>query len=158
MRGIRAMTAGLAAAFFSVASVSGADAMTYRGATCGSGGGEANHPCLVLYYNSDNAGASAHFYNYNGISDLAGYTYPSNGAGQGQAVKNNAASAAFWSLFTDETALVYYYSNYGGPCDSLPTQSGTFTNATPRLKRTYNENASIKVISGMVVGDCYQWT
>ncbi|MER7705270.1 peptidase inhibitor family I36 protein [Kitasatospora sp. NPDC097605] len=95
---------------------------------------------ICLYYNSNQAGAE--FVSYAGVGhgieipNLAGYTYPGGGAGTGQAVKNNSASAAN-RMSPGCTLYVYYNSNYSGASDYL--SSGSHGN----LYNTYNNNASI---------------
>ncbi|MER5362877.1 peptidase inhibitor family I36 protein [Streptomyces sp. NPDC002785] len=88
---------------------------------------------FCFYYNSNQAGS----YYALGASDpdLAGSTFTSSGAGQGQAVKNNAASA--WNNRLCG-AVVFYNSNYGGPHDSF--LNGQRFN----LVNTYNQNASVR--------------
>ncbi|MEU5045976.1 hypothetical protein [Streptomyces griseorubiginosus] len=134
-----------------------AEALTYKGGSCGPGSGNDNHPCLVLYYNSNFGGASAHFYGYYGISNLAGINFPSNGSGGGTPVKNNAASAAFWNWLGGETAFIYYNSNYAGPCDALREDESEQGIGASRLAATYNNNASIQVLPTLAYGDCVAW-
>ncbi|MFB6947093.1 peptidase inhibitor family I36 protein [Streptomyces sp. NPDC060286] len=88
---------------------------------------------FCLYYNSNLGGS----YSALGASDpdLAGRTFTSAGAGQGQGVKNNAASA--WNN-TLCGAVVFYNSNYGGPYDKF--LNGQHFN----LVNTYNQNASVR--------------
>ncbi|MER7046939.1 peptidase inhibitor family I36 protein [Streptomyces jumonjinensis] len=88
---------------------------------------------FCLYYNSGLGGS--HFVAPGDVPDLAGYRFTSSGAGQGQAVKNNAASA---HNKTHCNATVYFNSNYGGPSDTFGyMNSGNLVN-------TYNENASVR--------------
>lgn len=93
-----------------------------------------------------NTGEMGFYYNSgctNSMSDfgakkasLAGYVFLSNGAGKGQAVKNNAACAANARL--TQNARVYYNSDYKGLNDLIPAgQYGNLTN-------TKNENASFQ--------------
>ena len=107
-------------------------AAEYNG-TCeeGSGNGE-----LCLYYNSNWAGAKADFRDKK--PDLAGYTFKAPGAGAGQAVKNNAASAQNWDH--TRTAVVFFNSNYQGTYDNVWTWTAV------NLSNTYNDNASFKWI------------
>ncbi|WP_405009897.1 peptidase inhibitor family I36 protein [Kitasatospora sp. NBC_01539] len=88
---------------------------------------------FCLFYNSNQQGS--HFTMSTSISDLAGYTFTSSGNGQGQHVKNNAASAVSNVCVT---VRVYYNSNYSGPVDMF-----NYRNAA-NLVNTYNENASVK--------------
>ncbi|MER5181498.1 peptidase inhibitor family I36 protein [Streptomyces sp. NPDC002896] len=100
--------------------------------------------CLVLFYNSYQGGSSTSFRGSN-VADFAGYKFLSSGAGQGQAVKNNAASATNDSAYA---ATIFYNSNYGGACDKIADYS-----YTTQLHNTYNENASFKWNSSRT--DCY---
>ncbi|GAA2926575.1 peptidase inhibitor family I36 protein [Streptomyces enissocaesilis] len=100
-------------------------ATSAQAASCASG-------TFCLYYNS-NLGGSHVALNRN-VPDLAGYKFTTSGAGQGQYVKNNAASAQNMSQCK---ATVFFYSNYGGPSDGFNYRdSGNLVN-------TYNENASV---------------
>jgi hypothetical protein len=89
---------------------------------------------LCLYYNSNEQGAGAGF---NGdVSDLSGYAYSSTGAGAGQGVKNNAASAEDDDNGED---FIYFNHGYAGNYDWLnPDSYG-------QLYYTYNNDASIDV-------------
>ncbi|GAA3002615.1 peptidase inhibitor family I36 protein [Streptomyces fulvorobeus] len=101
-------------------------ATSAQAATCSSG-------TFCLYYNSGLGGSRLTL--NNSVSDLAGYKFTTDGAGEGQYVKNNAASA--WNK-TLCPVTVYFRSNYGGPWDSFGyNQSGNLVN-------TYNENASVE--------------
>jgi hypothetical protein len=103
--------------------------------------------CGVFYYNS-NVSGSATAFNGSSVPNLAGYTFLRAGAGQGQPVKNNAAS--FKNLSINHIATVFYNSNYSGACDTFAPL--TYTN---KLARTYNENASMGFNrSG---SNCYKW-
>ncbi|MEV0176572.1 peptidase inhibitor family I36 protein [Streptomyces sp. NPDC050803] len=92
---------------------------------------------MCLFYNSDQQGSFAAF--TRSVSDLEPWIFGHQGttnAGQGEPVKNNAASAAnpgspCWR--------VYYNSNYAGPNDYI----GGHTYR--QLVNTYNENASVLV-------------
>jgi hypothetical protein len=142
--------AGAMTALLSIAGVSQAEATTYTGASCSA-------PCLSLYYNSNQQGSHASFQGYGKIDNLAGYTFASASAGQGQPVKNNAASAFFWAATTDETAVIYFNSNQGGSCDELWAQASKGVVAN-RLHNTYNNDASIKIFDGsQAAGICYQF-
>ncbi|MEV8100625.1 peptidase inhibitor family I36 protein [Kitasatospora sp. NPDC085879] len=88
---------------------------------------------FCLFYNSNEQGS--HFVVSQSIPDLAGYTFNSPGNGQGQHVKNNAASAVDNSCLT---VWVYYNSNYSGPSDMFNYHEAA------NLDNTYNENASVK--------------
>lgn len=93
---------------------------------------------LCLYYNS-NVSGSFHDFD-NPVSNFANYRFLSSGAGKGQGVKNNAASARNNASVCD--AKVYYNSNYQGPSDTI--KDGTWAN----LSNTYNENASFNFPNG----------
>lgn len=101
-------------------------ATSAEAATCSSGS-------FCLYYNSNLGGSRLTL--GNSVGDLAGYKFTTSGAGEGQNVKNNAASA--WNKNLCPVS-VYFYSNYGGAWDSFGyNQSGN-------LVDTYNQNASVK--------------
>ena len=104
--------------------------------------------CVVLYYNSDLLGASAHF-ERDDVYNLAGYVFDeySGDAGYGQAVKNNAASVD--NVSPSSYVSIYYNSGYGGSCDSIPPSGLVF-----RLHNTYNEDASFKFVHE---SRCYQF-
>ncbi len=87
-----------------------------------------------LYYNG-NRGGSLIDYVYND-TNLAGDRFLSAGAGRGQSVKNNAASA--WNNYTPAHLRVYYNENYLGPYDDIP--GGGWEN----LVHTWNDNASLR--------------
>ncbi len=143
---------GISAALISLAGVSQASALSGSGASC-----EDVRPCLSLYFNSNQQGSHTSFVGYGDLDNLAGYTYASNSAGQGQPVKNNAASAFFLSKTVDESAVIYFSSNQGGACDWLWAQAGRYSIAN-RLQRTYNENASLRVKDGSAgLYNCYQF-
>ncbi|MEU2929519.1 hypothetical protein ABZ636_31380 [Streptomyces sp. NPDC007251] len=93
--------------------------------------------CLALSYNSNIQGSMTGFKD-TAVSNFAGYTFLSSGSGQGQSVKNNAASAQFadW-VSPNDWASIFYNSGYAGACDSIP--ANTLVN---RLANTYNQNAS----------------
>ncbi|MEU5340032.1 MULTISPECIES: hypothetical protein [unclassified Streptomyces] len=149
----RAITVGLAAGMLTLSGVSQAGATTYTGADCSGA-----YPCFVFFFNSNFKGSAANFVGYGGISNLAGYEFATAGAGKGQSVKNKAASAFFIAKTVNESATVYYSSNYGGACDWLWAQGPKQAQAN-QLKRTYNNNASLKIVDGeMSEGwNCYQF-
>ncbi|MFD8219581.1 hypothetical protein ACFV2U_39305 [Streptomyces sp. NPDC059697] len=107
-----------------------------------------NLPCIYLYYNSSLDGS---YITIGGgsISNLAGYTFPYAGAGQGLSVKNNAASAQFRAADTDWTTsmTVFYNSGYAGPCDQFKSTALDWK-STNRLGNTYNNDASVKQVAG----------
>lgn len=86
---------------------------------------------FCFFYNSDQQGS--HDALRQSVSNLAGYTFTSPGNGQGQAVKNNAASV----VNNGCVAAVYFNSNYSGPYDLISTREAV------NLHNTYNENASL---------------
>jgi peptidase inhibitor family I36 len=93
---------------------------------------EAGEVCL--YYNSGCKGSMADF--GGNVPDFQGYVFLSTGAGKGQPVKNNAASAnnhdASW------TARIWFNSGYHGSYDNIGPNAGC-----RQLVNTYNENASL---------------
>ena len=103
--------------------------------------------CGVFFYNSGMSGSFTAFRG-SSVSNLAGYTFQTPGAGKGQAVKNNAAS--FNNLSIDSIATVFFSSGYAGACDTFAPLTGT-----DRLRNTYNENASMAFARGGV--NCYKW-
>ncbi|MDL5203990.1 hypothetical protein [Streptomyces sp. ALI-76-A] len=108
---------------------------------------DSERDCAVFYYNSNNSGSHTAF-TRDGVANLAGYAFLSSGTGQGQGVKNNAAS--FWNASIDSVATVFFNSNYGGACDTFAPLS-----ETGRLARTYNNNASFDFDRGG--SNCYKW-
>lgn len=102
-------------------------------------GSNGNNFCL--YYNSGETGA---YYNWDmgvtsQVSNLAGYTFPANGTGGGENVKNDAASASFADPSLSGTEMyvrVYFNSGYLGSYDQINS------NADDELVNTYNEDAS----------------
>jgi hypothetical protein len=122
-----------------------------------------NDYCMVLFYNSRQGSAiwaSSCFIASKSIPNYAGYYagdgiqvyyvfayrdkiynhlgYCSNGSGDGQGVKNNAAAA---SNNIGRTWRVHYNSNYGGIYQTVT--SGEIENLNADLK---NENASGKML------------
>jgi len=94
--------------------------------------------CLTLYYNSSQTGSHTAFSEAD--HNLADNTYLSSGAGKGQVVKNNSASANFWGKSTggrQEFAVIYYNSSYSGSCDAISVNW-----YADKLHNTYNEDAS----------------
>ncbi|MER6994601.1 hypothetical protein [Streptomyces sp. NPDC000410] len=151
-RRIAVTVAGLA----TIAGAGLATAPTAAAASCAP-----SQPCLWLFYNSENKGS--HFLTTKSISNLAGYTFTTAGAGKGLTVKNNAASANFRAdnNFYTSSGSIFYSSGYNGPCEKLESMENGIVFA-PRLVRTYNENASVKLLAGYSnVGNhpknCYNW-
>jgi hypothetical protein len=134
MRKIAALCGTLIAAMASVFAFT-APAQAYGKCPQGSDGW-----AFCLYYNSGQQGAYYRWTTNTAVSDLAGYKYPNNGAGSGQAVKNNSASASYGFAncggCTDTYIRVYFNSGYLGNYDTI--YSGTDKN----LVNTYNNNAS----------------
>ena len=102
-----------------------------------------------LYYNSNTQGAYRDFGyavgNFDSVplvaSDPVALTFCSGtGAGAGQRVKNNAASAH--NRHTSYGACVYFNSWFNGAKDSLPP--AVPTPVSRNLVNTYNENASFQ--------------
>lgn len=89
---------------------------------------------FCLYYNSELGGSVSDFDER--IPDFANYVFKGPGAGQGQSVKNNAASAC--NETGRYTARVYYNSNYKGVYDDIPPFS------CRNLSKVYNQNASFQ--------------
>jgi hypothetical protein len=92
---------------------------------------------FCLYYNSDHQGSFTDF--ALGVKDFSTVKFIADGAGKGQLVKNNAASAC--NKDDNLTARVYFNSNWQGAYDSIAP--GTCKN----LVNTYNENASYQWIA-----------
>ncbi|MFJ1706898.1 peptidase inhibitor family I36 protein [Kitasatospora sp. NPDC088346] len=86
---------------------------------------------FCFFYNSNQQGS--HDTLGDSVPNLAGYIFTSPGNGQGQPVKNNAASV----VNNGCPAHVYFNSNFSGPNDFIPM----FESAN--LENTYNENASL---------------
>ncbi len=89
---------------------------------------------FCLYYNSDRTGSLSDF--TGSISDYGTYKFRSAGAGQGQLVKNNAASVR---NRTFGAVTVFYNSSYGGSYQTVAP--GAAVNLNTTLK---NQNASHK--------------
>ncbi|MEV8097822.1 peptidase inhibitor family I36 protein [Kitasatospora sp. NPDC085879] len=112
--------------------------------------------CIVLYFNTGYAGSHTAIHSSTpdggeGIYNLADYTFLSGGKGQGQGLKNNAASAKarIWSI--DSSVTIYYNSGYSGPCDKFRR---TEYPAAWQLSNTYNENASVYFRNTAVSQNC----
>ncbi|AWW40566.1 MULTISPECIES: hypothetical protein [Streptomyces] len=92
---------------------------------------------MNLYYNSNQAGSSRCY--EAPTSNFAGDVFTTSGAGQGQLVKNNAASARNYRTYANDTwptARIFFNSNWGGVYDEVQA------NSSRNLSNTYNENAS----------------
>ncbi|MEY7973594.1 peptidoglycan DD-metalloendopeptidase family protein [Saccharomonospora xinjiangensis] len=126
---VGAATVALAAAGLTMASAAPAGAAA-RDGVCE--GGE-----FCYYYNSDNAGSVSDFTSSvadYGTTQPSCYDFKGPGNGQGQCIKNNAASV--WNR-SSVKVRVYYNSNYGGAYqDFAPGAKG---NLNTTLK---NNNAS----------------
>ncbi|MFC4335890.1 peptidase inhibitor family I36 protein [Salininema proteolyticum] len=112
-----------------LSAISPASAATARNGVCESGE-------FCLYYNSGNQGSVSDFAgsvtNY-GASQPTCYEYKGSGAGKGQCVKNNAASA--WNR-TGKYVTIFYKSGYKGAIDNF--SPGAKANLRAALK---NDNA-----------------
>ncbi|CQR59569.1 Hypothetical Protein SSCG [Streptomyces leeuwenhoekii] len=102
---------------------------------------DANGIGFCLYYNSNQQGAYYRWGSGTGeVDDLAGYVFPNNGAGAGQPVKNNAASASYsmggGCVCSNDFVRVFFYSGQQGDYDVVTS------NTNVQLVKTYNENAS----------------
>ena len=98
-------------------------------------------PEVCFYFNSAGQGSMSDF--TNAKANLSGYVFLTSGAGQGQAVKNNSASAKLRSGFGGG-ACVYYNANFQGASDYIPANAGAVN-----LQKTYNENASFQYSNGV---------
>ncbi|MCQ1577016.1 hypothetical protein [Streptomyces parvus] len=108
--------------------------------------------CLILFYNSNLKGSRITF-DTPAISNFAGYKYLGTGAGKGQDVKNNAASAIYGSTSSgDDYGVIFYNSGFGGPCDQIYSGAA----APLQLKNTYNNNASYAAYPYSIPG-CYNF-
>ncbi len=119
--------AGIAASFLgaTLAVSTPAQAAVAQNGVCESGE-------FCLYYNSDRTGSLSDF--TGNISDYGTYKFKSAGAGQGQLVKNNAASVR---NRTFGAVTVFYNNNYGGSSQTIAP--GAAVNLNTTLK---NQNAS----------------
>ncbi len=120
-----------------LAAVAAAAGVAFVGTALPANAEEKNGKCgdreACLYYNGNRDGSLTDYYFPD--KDLAGDKFLSSGAGKGQNVKNNAASA--WNR--DSTTLrIYYNENYTGPYDSIPAEGWE------NLVNTWNDNASLK--------------
>jgi hypothetical protein len=138
-RSIAAAATAAAAAFLAFLPTN-ASAATYKSCPSGS-------LCMEIYYNSYWGGSHTAF--THSVSNFADYTFLSSGAGQGQTVKNNAASASLLDYPANHSnAAIFFSSGYGGACDFFYGHGeGSFTEAW-RLGPTYNENASFYFTQG----------
>ncbi|MFF7973631.1 hypothetical protein [Streptomyces sp. NPDC007905] len=103
--------------------------------------------CGIFFHNSGRTGSFTAFRG-SSVSNLAGYTFVTSGAGRGLPVKNNAVS--FNNLSVDNIATVFYNNGYSGACDTFAPLT-----ATDRLHNTYNENASLGFARSGT--NCYKW-
>ncbi|MEV7237285.1 peptidase M23 [Streptomyces sp. NPDC051020] len=126
---MRIRTIATTAAIAGALTLAGVAPASASGATCNEGWGNGD---LCLHYNSNNAGSHTGF--VSSVSNQVGYTFKSAGAGQGQALKNNAASVQNWDHSRD--AAVYFNSGYSGNYDLALAWTGG------NLAATYNNNAS----------------
>ncbi|MFE3146560.1 peptidase inhibitor family I36 protein [Streptomyces sp. NPDC059218] len=128
---VAAATIGLSVA--SVAAGSTAQAADWTNQCAGN--------AFCVWYNSNFTGS---WMTYKAsVSDFAGQKFVCSEqgcAGDGAAIKNNAASAANSS--GARTARVYYNSNYAGPSDYFGFYTGK------NLVNTYNNNASMLLTVG----------
>jgi len=120
-----AAAAMLSTAFVGTAAADGATTASARDGRC-------DNLEFCLYYNSNYQGSVSDHDEQ--VADLAPYVFKGPGAGRGQTVKNNAASAC--NNMGRYTARVYYNSNFQGAYDDIDPRS------CRNLSRTYNENAS----------------
>lgn len=90
---------------------------------------------FCFYYNSNQGGAR--WMTDTNYANLAGETFSTWAAGEGEPVKNNAASAQNASSYCYR---VYYNSYYAGPYDTVTAYSSR------NLVNTYNNNASVRSI------------
>jgi hypothetical protein len=99
------------------------------------GTAQAVDPCndICFYWDSNLRGSLRAYRGSEVRPDFGSDTFSSPGSGQGQRVKNNAAS-----VYNDtaRTAEVCYNENYGGPCDRVAPYSWR------NLNHTWNDNAS----------------
>ncbi|MFC4336359.1 peptidase inhibitor family I36 protein [Salininema proteolyticum] len=98
---------------------------------------------FCYHFNSENQGSVSDFVksvgDY-GTSQPSCYEYKGSGNGQGECIKNNAASV--WNR-SDKTVGVYFNSYYGGSCQEVaPGYKGQLTGSL------YNGNASHQFLSG----------
>jgi hypothetical protein len=92
---------------------------------------------FCIYYNSGHQGSFTDF--VLGVKDFSTVKFIAAGNGQGQLVKNNAASACNKDDNLD--ARVFFNSNWTGAYDTIPP------NTCKNLVNTYNENASFEWIA-----------
>ncbi|MFC4335422.1 peptidase inhibitor family I36 protein [Salininema proteolyticum] len=135
-RVLAVIVAALVGTMVGLSAITPAQAATARNGICETGE-------FCLYYNSDQQGS---------VSDFKGsiptygtgstcYEYKGSGAGKGQCVKNNAASA---KNLTGKYVTVFYKSNYAGTIDNF--SPGSAANLRAYLK---NDNAGHRVgVSG----------
>jgi cell wall-associated NlpC family hydrolase len=114
------------------------------------GGGSRSGTCetgeLCYYYNSGNTGSISDFTDSEGdygATQPSCFDYKGAGAGQGECIKNNAASV--WNR-SSKTVCIYYNSYYGGSSQKVAAGFKGQLNST-----LYNNNASHKFIT---TADC----
>ena len=114
------------------------------------GGGSRSGTCesgeLCYYYNSGNAGSISDFTDSvgdYGTTQPSCYDFKGAGSGQGECIKNNAASV--WNR-SSKTVCVYFNSYYGGSSQEVAPGFKGQLNGT-----LYNNNASHKFIT---TADC----
>jgi hypothetical protein len=104
---------------------------------------------FCYYFNSDNQGSISDFTgsvaDY-GTEQPSCYDFKGAGAGKGQCIKNQAASA--WNR-SSKTVRVYYNSNYGGTYQDFA--AGAKGNLSAALK---NQNASHQFLSSTPPSGC----
>jgi len=110
---------------------------------------------FCYYYNSNMTGSVSDFtvaVSDYGATQPGCYEFKGAGSGQGQCIKNNAAS--FWNRST-KTVRVYYNSGYSGSYQTIAAGAQGNLNST-----LYNENASHTFLNGdttTTVGDDYPY-
>ncbi|MFU8873842.1 peptidase inhibitor family I36 protein [Micromonospora sp. SL4-19] len=105
--------------------------------TSGARNGSCDSGEFCYYYNSDNQGSISDFttsVSDYGVSQPSCYDYKGTGSGQGQCIKNNAASV--WNRSSKKVG-VYFNSYYGGSCQEVAPGYKGQLNST-----LYNGNAS----------------
>ena len=143
LRTVAVLAAGIGA--FGLVAPTAASATTV-GSSC-----SGNNDCVILYYNS-NMGGSSEAYSSGStgfapsVSNLAGYTFQTTGAGQYQYVKNNAASV---NNLSDSQLVIWYNSGYSGACDTIDYDNDG------NLHNTYNEDASFADAGNRDISSCY---
>ncbi|MBO2450896.1 peptidase inhibitor family I36 protein [Actinomadura barringtoniae] len=143
------MTPRLFAAGAAMAALGGTVLISASPASAASRDGVCDDGEFCYYFNSDNQGSISDFTDSvadYGTAQPSCYDFKGAGAGKGQCIKNQAASA--WNR-SSKTVRVYFNSNYGGTYQDFA--AGAKGNLNSSLK---NQNASHQFLSSTPPTGC----